>query len=227
MTDSTDRLDHWLDALGLRAGPDDKPVLGVSACLLGHPVRYDGEHKRNGLVADVLPRWLNMQPLCPETAIGLPTPRAPIQVVQIDAQQRVRGVSEPARDFTDALQQHAENIDINASGFLLKARSPSCGLGNTPLWQAGREIGLTDGAFAAVLVQRFPWLPISNEDQLDSPLEIELFVLRCATARLWQRWRSANRDAFQHRVVSVLPAAHARQLTAFWHRLDAMTTLQP
>lgn len=196
----------------------------MSACLLGEPVRYDGEHKRNGLVADVLPRWLRMQPLCPETAIGLPTPRPPVQVVMVKDSKRVRGVSDPTQDVTDALHQYADSLNINASGFLLKARSPSCGPGNTPLWREGEQIGFTDGAFAAAIAQRFPWLPVVSEDQLGSPTEIELFVLRCATARLWQRWRDANRQAFSRRVQAVLPASHARRLSDYWQTLDAITT---
>ena len=228
MTDSTDRLDHWLDTLGVRAGGDDKPRVGVSACLLGRPVRYDGQHKRDNLVSRVLPRWLNMHELCPETAIGLPTPRPPIEVVQLADQQRVRGVASPQDDYTAALrtyaQQYAQQMDSTLSGFILKARSPSCGLGNTPLTDTEhREIGLTDGAFAGQLRARLPLMPMLNESHLQTGTAIEGFVLQVFCFRMWQRWGTGEwlERARQH--AGEMPESLGDPVLAHLRRLDEAT----
>lgn len=157
---------------------EKRPTVGVSACLLGRKVRYDGTDKRHPAICDSLGGLLNLQEFCPEVAIGLPVPRPPIQVVQVAGDQRVRGVADPHQDVTAALRQYADTLPEALDGFILKARSPSCGPGNTPLHdQAGQVMGLTDGAFAARLKQRFAGLPFCCEEDLDSDESRAAFVI--------------------------------------------------
>lgn len=164
----------------------DRPLVGVSACLLGRPVRYDGDHQYHAYIDEQLATVVTLREYCPEVGIGLPVPRPPIQVVHIGGEHRVRGVHQPDQDFTEALSGHADRVHEPLHGFILKARSPSCGLGTTPLYNhRNEEIGLTNGAFAARLRQRFPGLPLRNDNQLDNEDDMAAFVL--AVYRHWQR----------------------------------------
>ena len=126
--------------------------------------------------------------MCPEVAIGLPVPRPPILVVTLDGEQRVRGVARPDQDHTDALGAQARNIDTPLDGFVFKARSPSCGLGTTPVHGPhGGVLGLGDGAFAAALAARFPALPLCNESDLQDPSFLTAFAVRLFCHRQWRQ----------------------------------------
>ena len=85
-----------------------KIPLGVSQCLLGEPVRFDGGHKRNSFLLEVLSNYVEFQPVCPEVAIGLGIPRKPIRLIVTDGEDRIRGISNPDLDVTDALYGEAE-----------------------------------------------------------------------------------------------------------------------
>lgn len=196
---ASSRLDRWLDTLGLTSLNDDKPRVGVSACLMGRLVRYNGEAKRHGTVADVLPRWLHCIEYCPEVAIGLPVPRPPVDIIATDdAGQQIRNRDGLVADITDALHTYADDLcghDTHSrkasqlDGMILKARSPSCGLGNTPLLdEAGQQIGVTDGGFAGRLKTRWPTMPMVHEEQLARAVDVEAFVLSVCVYRQQRRW---------------------------------------
>lgn len=180
-------LHGYLEQLSLNT-PHDKPVVGVSACLLGRPVRYDGEHKHEPLVTDQLAKQLTLTEFCPEVGIGMSVPRPPIQVMQIDNALRVVGVDAPHSDVTDALHQYAQGAPDNLDGFILKARSPSCGVGTTPIIDPrGDETGKTSGAFAHALRQRFPCAPMADESTLQSDAQIAQFLLQIYFYRHWRQ----------------------------------------
>ncbi|MBL7250863.1 DUF523 domain-containing protein [Alloalcanivorax marinus] len=178
----------------------DKPVIGVSACLMGEPVRHDGDHRRHALVHDQLAALVRVTPVCPEVSIGLPVPRPPIQVVELNNQRRVRGVADPDQDFTEALSEQAGRLPGPLSGFVLKSRSPSCGLGTTPVHDArGSARGLGDGAFANALAARHPRLPMANDCDLDDPLFARAFVLRVFCHHHWRAGGNAALRMLRHR----------------------------
>lgn len=181
------RLDAWLNSLRL-GHADDKPRIAVSACLTGQAVRYDGGDRFHGTVARVLTRWLRLQEYCPEVAIGLGVPRPPIQLVDTTDGLRVRGVADASRDYTHALRRFADTVPDSLSGAVLKARSPSCGVGNTPVWRGDEQTGVASGAFAAGLAERAPRLPMISETALSQAHEVELFVLKVYCYRQRQRW---------------------------------------
>lgn len=180
-------LSKWLAQLALTPN-NDKPLVAVSACLLGRAVRYDGEHKRDAMVADVLAKHLRLAEICPEVAIGMPVPRPPIQVIEISGQRSVRGVAPPHTDVSAALQQFGRGIDDRLCGVILKARSPSCGVGTTPVLDVrGDVIRFDDGEFSRTLAQRFPCLPRSDESTLQTSADAENFLLR---VHLYRHWRN-------------------------------------
>lgn len=156
-----------------------KPVVGTSACLLGRAVRYNGETKYHAATAEALEQWVALREFCPEVGIGLPVPRPPIQVVRVQGEQRVRGIEHPDRDFTAALHDYADTLPDALDGFVLKARSPSCGLDSTPLMdEEDREIAVTSGVFAARLRVHRPGLPLCDEETLETEAGRETFLLR-------------------------------------------------
>lgn len=159
------------------------PAVGVSACLLGDPVRYDGADKYHAPVAE-LAHWLELTRYCPEVGIGLSVPRPPIEIIRVDGTERVRGVEEPERDCTDALHGYAGRIDPGIDGFVFKARSPSCGWNTTPVFDRhGNAAGTTSGLFNQGLRERRPTLPFCDEEDLRNPRARTAFVLRVWTHR--------------------------------------------
>lgn len=205
-----DLLQQW--GLNRREG---KPRVGVSACLLGRAVRYNGETRYHAPTAEALEAWIELREFCPEVGIGLPVPRPPIQVVQLAQGQHVRGVEDPDRDFTSELAAYAGQLPADLDGFILKARSPSCGLGSTPLFdQDDREIGTTSGGFAARLQSRLPLLPLCDEAELEHERGRLAFITRTWLHRLWRQG-----DERLCKIDEQLPESLRDVIQPWWSRL--------
>jgi uncharacterized protein YbbK (DUF523 family) len=161
--------------------------VAVSACLLGEPVRYDGTDK----YLDAVGRWLDgalqLVPVCPEVGAGLGVPRPPVRLVQSAAGTvRAVGRDDPILDATAALRNYAERSarelcnEHSLCGYLWKSRSPSCGLGSTPLFDnAGREMGVGSGIQADYFQTELPWLACSEETALGESTAAQRFILQC------------------------------------------------
>jgi uncharacterized protein YbbK (DUF523 family) len=142
------------------------PRVGISRCLLGDEVRYDGGHKLEPTLIDQLGDVVEWVPVCPEVEVGMGVPREPIQLILRSGTLRLAGV-ESGIDWTDRMQSWAaRRIDelhrLQLSGFVLKARSPSCGLRDVLV----RGAESSRGMFAAALTEAMPTLPVADEDQL-------------------------------------------------------------
>jgi uncharacterized protein YbbK (DUF523 family) len=148
-----------------------KPRIGVSACLLGEPVRYDGRSKPVEWIRQVLARQAELVALCPETGAGMPVPRPPVRLVRLEDGIHALGVEDPHRDVTCRLQTWARSMDgtlQSLQGVILKSRSPSCGLDSVPLHSiTGGELGITSGLFAICLQQQYPRLVLIEETALE------------------------------------------------------------
>ena len=150
-----------------------KPRIGVSACLLGEAVRWDGRDKREEWIVGELSALATLVPVCPEVEIGLGVPRPPIG---IDGDGRLR-VSGSGEDLTDRMARFAEerlSALEGIAGYVLKANSPSCGKAGVP----HGESRTGPGAFAAALLRRFPGLPIEDEVRLRDPAARAEFLRR-------------------------------------------------
>ncbi len=156
---------------------EPRPILSVSACLLGESVRYDGRHKRDDWVCEVLARHFHLQPLCPEVGAGLGVPRPPVRLVRRGGELRAVGVEDGDADVTEALTAFTRDYlrGQRVDGMVLKARSPSCALDSAPVDEGG-ETG--PGLFTARVVARWPWLPVIEEDGLADPWRRLHFVER-------------------------------------------------
>jgi uncharacterized protein YbbK (DUF523 family) len=159
--------------------------LGISACLLGERVRWDGGHKRDAFLADVLGPRVTWVPVCPEMAIGLGAPREPVELVDDAGRVRLVGVTS-RRDHTDAMQRwaraHLDELQrLRLHGFVLKSASPSCGISDVKLRRAGRVVGTgATGLFAREVIARFAQLPVTDESRLVDAAARDEFLRRVA-----------------------------------------------
>jgi uncharacterized protein YbbK (DUF523 family) len=158
-----------------------RPRVGVSACLLGESVRYDGRDKRSELVLE-LARTFELVPICPEVEIGLGVPREPIQLERREGVTKLLGVTS-RRDHTGAMTSFtARKLPelSGLSGYVLKSKSPSCGLTDTPLIGTDEK---GSGLFTAALRAAFPLLPVEDERSLEDPEVRARFVARVLAHR--------------------------------------------
>jgi uncharacterized protein YbbK (DUF523 family) len=160
-----------------------RPRIGISSCLLGDEVRFDGGHKREAsLIAAAGPdvEWVRV---CPEVELGLGVPREPVRLVTAGGGTRMISV-ESHIDHTDAMREYAarrvrELAAANLSGYVLKARSPSCGLHDVAIHDAAGAVVATGmGLFAAALREGLPELPVEDERRLADPAALEAFLAR-------------------------------------------------
>lgn len=156
--------------------------IAISACLLGQNVRYDGTNKLNALIVETLGPHVELVPFCPEVAIGLGIPRPPIHLVDLAGEVRAQGVADSSLDPTEPLRDYGQQIahqPAGISGFIFKARSPSCGVNNVKIFQNGKLIAETGtGLFAAEILKACPTLPIAQESDLETAEQCEVFYQR-------------------------------------------------
>ena len=169
----------------------DVPRIGISSCLLGQRVRYDGAHKKNDYITESLGRYFEFVPFCPEVAIGMGVPRPPIKLVRVGSSVKARGVRDTELDVTEPLQDYAEKVAPKLaalSGYILKKDSPSCGMERVKVYGA-HGVPRRDGAgiYAERLMQLAPHLPFEEEGRLMDPVLRENFVERVF---VYHRWRS-------------------------------------
>jgi uncharacterized protein YbbK (DUF523 family) len=165
--------------------------IGISACLLGERVRYDGGHRRDAALVEALGAVATLVPVCPEVEIGLGTPREPIRLERRGGALRLVAPGSGA-DHTDAMRRYsARRLEdlaaLDLSGFVLKARSPSCGLESVPVHEESGPADLPPGSgrglFAEALLARFPDLPVEEEGRLADPDARARFIERVLAHR--------------------------------------------
>lgn len=154
--------------------------LGVSRCLLGDRVRYDGESKPHHIILERLAAIFELVPVCPEVEAGLPVPRPPVQLTASIEHPRLTGRDDASIDVTEDLQLYCQRripeLD-RLDGFILKSRSPSCGLNSTPVFIDGNCVTESgSGVFASEFCRQYPDLPVIEETQLDEPVKLDRFI---------------------------------------------------
>ena len=164
--------------------------LGISSCLLGQKVRYDGNHKHDSFLTGTLGQFFEWVPVCPEVAIGLGVPRPPIRLVGPPAAPRAVGVKDPDIDVTDKLgaygKRQARALD-GISGYIFKSKSTSCGMERVKVYQhAGVPAANGRGIYADAFLASQPWLPAEEEGRLGNPRRRENFIERVFIYRRWQ-----------------------------------------
>ena len=157
--------------------------IGISACLLGEKVRFDGGHKRDAYITDILGPFVTFVPVCPEVELGLGTPRETLRLVRLEGEAHMvtprRGADHTAAMNAYAHRRVEELTRLDLSGYILKKDSPSCGMERVRVYDENAVPARTGrGLFAAVLLERMPHLPIEEEGRLQDPRLRENFVER-------------------------------------------------
>lgn len=168
-----------------------KIPVGVSACLLGDEVRYNGGHKHQSYLTDVLANYFDFRSFCPEVAIGMGVPREPIRLIGELSSPRAVGTKDSGLDVTERLLEYAVSMVPQVaqySGFIWMQDSPSCGMFNTKVYQKPNVLPAKGAGLVAGLVRhRLPQIPMEESGRLADPALRENFVVRVFVYDEWRR----------------------------------------
>ena len=149
-----------------------RPLVGISACLLGQNVRYDGGHKHHQAIFTTLDPHVEWMPVCPEVEMGLSVPREPMRLEGSPPQLFTHHTRQNHTSMLGAwsVKRLKELEQAQLCGYIFKSKSPSCGLHNIPLFDKSGQLTSREGRglFASALVQRWPALPVAEEKQLET-----------------------------------------------------------
>lgn len=166
-----------------------KIPIGISSCLLGEEVRFNGAHKRDSYINGTLSRYFEFHPFCPEVEIGLGVPREPIHLIQKDGKIRCVGLTDPERDVTQQLRDHADrqkHLHAALCGYILKKDSPSCGMQRVKVYHKNIPERKGAGVYAGRMMQNNPILPVEEEGRLGDPQLRENFIQRVYVLYRWK-----------------------------------------
>ncbi|MEQ1486263.1 DUF523 and DUF1722 domain-containing protein [Methyloglobulus sp.] len=168
----------------------NKIPVGISSCLLGQAVRYDGGHKLDSYIAGTLAEYFDFKPFCPEVAIGMGTPRPTIQLVKINGEISCLGVKNPDVDVTAQLRDYAHQqkaVHDDLCGYILKKDSPSCGMERVKVYTNGQPQKIGTGIYANEMMRNNPLLPVEEEGRLGDPRLRENFIQRVYVLHRWKQ----------------------------------------
>ena len=210
------------DAVPETAPSADFPLrLGISRCLLGDPVRYNGGHTRDHFLMDVLGPHVEWVPVCPEVEAGFGTPREAMRLV--DDVERPRLITiRSCIDHTEIMRRYTNTRlhalrSCNLSGYVFKKNSPSCGTRRVRVYdRQGRLLGTGKGLFADAFQREFPLIPVEEEGRLQDRMIREHFIERVFGYHRWQSStlsrRLTRRDLISfHTTHKYLLLAHSRR----------------
>jgi uncharacterized protein YbbK (DUF523 family) len=179
--------------------PYRRPRLGISACLLGKTVRYDGGHKLDLFLTEALGRFVEWIPVCPEIEVGMGVLRETVRLVGASTDPKL--VAERSgKDWTDAMKRFAEVrlrqlAELKLSGYVFKKNSPCCGMERVRVYNNSKNMAARRGRglFAAAVIDKFPLLPVEEEGRLNDLALRENFVERSSPIIAGrQRWPARN-----------------------------------
>lgn len=187
-----------------------KIPVGISSCLLGQEVRYNGGHKRSRYCQDVLSDCFEFEPFCPEMAIGLGVPREPIRLVgEADETPRAVGTVDSSIDVTEPLLQAGHDLAKARShlrGYILMKGSPSCGMERVKVYHPNGMPNTSDsGVFVRALRESNPALPVEEEARLNDAVLRDNFIARVFAFDDWKT--TVETDPSYHNLIQF----HSRQ----------------
>lgn len=169
----------------------EKIKLGISTCLLGEPVRYDGGHKLDRFLRDTLGQYVEYVPVCPEVECGLPVPRESMHLEGNPESPRLV-TSRTKQDMTERMVHWAQKRVVELEkedlcGFIFKSDSPSSGMERVRVYnEKGMPVKKGVGMFAKIFMEHFPLLPVEEEGRLHDPKLRENFIERIFTLKRWR-----------------------------------------
>jgi uncharacterized protein YbbK (DUF523 family)/uncharacterized protein YbgA (DUF1722 family) len=218
----------------IAARPVPPLKVGISECLTGAQVRYDGDHKRDGLPhTQELEALFEWRGLCPEVAVGMGVPRPPIRLIGDLAAPRAVRVDDASQDFTDVLAGYAATVTQavaqDLAGYVFTENSPSCGLHSVKVYAEGSDEpvplgrGRGRGVYAGALCEALPQLPVEEAERLSDGATRESFVDKVFAYAHWSAVRheplSAAAVAEFHACYEYLLMAHS---VAHWRSVRAL-----
>ena len=178
---------------------DEKIKIGISSCLLGYNVRYDGGHKLDRFLRDTLGQYVEYVPVCPEVEYGLGIPRESLRLVGEPASPRLI-TTRTRRDHTDGMLRWARKRVIrlrkeDLCGFIFKSKSPSSGMERVKVYgEGGMPANKGTGLFAGVFMDHFPLIPVEEEGRLHDLKIRENFIERIFALRRWRKALEAGKS---------------------------------
>ncbi|MFD1801723.1 YbgA family protein [Mixta tenebrionis] len=217
----------------------EKIPVGISACLLGESVRFDGGHKRLAFAAEELAPYVRYEPICPEMAIGLPTPRPALRLVKKQDEVALCFSKNGGEEITAQMREfavHKAGGLHHLCGYILCAKSPSCGMERVRVYESdsnnNRKEGI--GVFAEALQREMPWLPLEEDGRLHDDVLRENFVSRVYALhefnQMWRQGLTAHALIAFHTRYKLLLLAHSqpkyRELGRFVAAIDSHPSLE-
>jgi uncharacterized protein YbgA (DUF1722 family)/uncharacterized protein YbbK (DUF523 family) len=214
----------------MTSATDDKIRLGISTCLLGEKVRYDGGHKLDHFLTETLGRYVEWVPVCPEVEYGLPVPREALRLVGTPESPRLV-TARTGIDHTDGMRSWAqirlsqlEKEDL--CGFVFKSRSPSSGMRGVKVYTpSGIPSNKGTGIFAAEFMRKFPLMPVEDDGRMHDPELRENFIERIFVFKRWKEFKEKGgplRDLIDfHSDHKLLVLAHSPKHYTVLRRLVA------
>jgi uncharacterized protein YbgA (DUF1722 family)/uncharacterized protein YbbK (DUF523 family) len=197
---------------------DTRPIrIGVSSCILGEEVRWNGGHSRQRWVTDVLESFVEYHPVCPEVEVGMGVPRPTVRLQLLDGDIHMVDPKNDV-DWTASMnrfsrERASELADLDLCGFILKKDSPTCGMERVKVFHESGSGSTRDGRglFASALLQRFPYLPLEEDGRLNDAKLRETFIERVFAYRRLKdvfrpRWTVGDVVAFHTREKLLLRA---------------------
>ena len=196
----------------------DKIPLGISSCLIGEKVRFDGGHKQNRYILDTLGLYFSFRSFCPEMAIGMGVPRETIRLVELDGRMQAVGVKNANLVVGDDLREIAnqqKHWHSDIFGYIVKKDSPSCGMERVKVWSKDQAQRRGTGLYTEVLMSNFPNLPIEEEGRLGDPRLRENFIQRVF---IYKRWKDMLETKLSWALLTDFHARH--KLILYSHDQD-------
>jgi len=210
--------------------------IGISTCLLGERVRYDGGHKLDRYITDTLGLHFEWVPVCPEVEYGLPVPREPMHLIGDPASPRIVTVR-TGIDHTGGMKKWAENKlrrleKKELCGFIFRSRSPSSGIGGVKVYTSSGMPGKEGaGIFGGAFMSHFPLLPVIDDGRLHDPSLRENFIERVFVYRRWKEFPKnkpgIGKLAAFHTKLKLLILSHSPKHYASLGRLVAQAKKYP
>jgi uncharacterized protein YbgA (DUF1722 family)/uncharacterized protein YbbK (DUF523 family) len=171
---------------------EDRIKVGISACLLGQPVRYDGGHQRDRYLIDTLGQYMEYVPVCPEVECGLGTPREAMRLVGTPENPRLvtrkTGVDHTQKMIRWAKKRVKALEKESLCGFIFKSKSPSSGMSRVKVYNdQGMPAQTGVGMFARAFMDHFPLIPVEEDGRLHDPKIRENFIERVFTLMRWRK----------------------------------------
>ncbi len=174
------------------------PKLGISTCLLGYNVRYDGGHKLDRFIRDTLGKYVQFVPVCPEVECGMSIPRESLRLVG-DPQDPSLVTIKSKKDYTPKMQawgkQRLQGLEMEElSGYIFKSKSPSSGMQRIKVYnEKGNPVPKGVGIWARMFMEHFPLLPVEDDGRLNDPILRENFITRIFVYASWRELLARNK----------------------------------